>query len=224
VNFGFGFGVPGDGLVVGPLVDGSVAASAGFLAGDAIVGVGGTAVATEADVVAALNEHRAGETVTFAVNRDGETRDIPVTLPEEFAPLPETAAVEPMPISVADMGWDVRETESGVELVALEAGALADLAGLQAGDVITSIGGASIDSTAALRYELAHLEPGATVELAVIRHGEPRVEQWTVPGEFRIGEGAEVASAPEAASDLDVLREEIRLLRSDIESLKQSRR
>jgi S1-C subfamily serine protease len=69
------------GAEVAAVQSGSPAAMAGLAAGDTIVAVDGTTVATPDALVDALSEHPAGEKVTITwLGTDGRTHQTPVTL------------------------------------------------------------------------------------------------------------------------------------------------
>ena len=91
------FDVASDGAIVpaGAIIEsiesggGSVSAAgdAGIEAGDVIVDIGNKTVSTQSDLILAVRLYRVGDTVTFTVERDGETLEFDVTMgqrPEEF--------------------------------------------------------------------------------------------------------------------------------------------
>jgi serine protease Do len=61
-------------------------------------------------------------------------------------------------------------TQADLEVIV--AGSPAETAGLQAGDVITALNGAAIDSSNALDYALSQYGPGDTISLSVLRDGQ----------------------------------------------------
>ena len=63
-----------------PIVPGSPAAKAGLQAGDVIIAVNGTSVASVNQFVATIANYAPGNTVTLTVNRGGETKSIKLTL------------------------------------------------------------------------------------------------------------------------------------------------
>ncbi|MCB0564220.1 MAG: PDZ domain-containing protein [Phaeodactylibacter sp.] len=70
----------------------------------------------------------------------------------------------------------------GVALDGVVSGSGAAAAGLQQGDVVTSIGGHPTNGTYGLRGALAKLEPGETVPVAYIRDGQTMQAQVTLGG------------------------------------------
>ena len=84
-----------DGVLIGDVISGSPAAKAGLERGDVVVALNGE----EADAFDAFRSKIAmtspGEEVTLRVLRDGQERDVEVTLSERTAEPLETAAAEP---------------------------------------------------------------------------------------------------------------------------------
>jgi putative serine protease PepD len=66
-----------------------------------------------------------------------------------------------------------------VGIVSVTSGGPADRAGLQAGDVIRSLGRTATPDTAALAQALAAAKPGQPVTLAVTRDGQQRTVRLT---------------------------------------------
>ncbi len=78
------YGIPA-GAKVSLVTPGLCAANAGLQEGDIITAVGGTAVASSSELIAAKNQYKAGDTVTFTVYRDGQTLALDITFDEENA-------------------------------------------------------------------------------------------------------------------------------------------
>jgi serine protease DegQ len=74
-----------EGIVVESVTDGSAAAAAGIAAGDVIVEFDGEPIESTEDLVTALREKAAGDSVTVALERGGERVEITVTLGERPA-------------------------------------------------------------------------------------------------------------------------------------------
>ncbi len=75
------YGIPA-GAYIEAVLEGSCGEKAGLQAGDIITAVGEDAVSSSAQLASAVKNYRAGDTVTFSVYRDGETRSVTVTLDE----------------------------------------------------------------------------------------------------------------------------------------------
>lgn len=75
---------------------------------------------------------------------------------------------------------DNTESGVGVKLSGIVSGSGAAAAGLQQGDVITSLAGHATNGTYGLRGVLAKLEPGETVQAEFLRDGQPMQAQVTL--------------------------------------------
>ncbi|RAG84364.1 signal protein PDZ [Streptacidiphilus pinicola] len=69
---------------------------------------------------------------------------------------------------------------SGAGVVAVTSGGPADKAGIQAGDVITQLGGITVDSSQALSQALASLKPGQQVQVTYLRDGASKTADVTL--------------------------------------------
>ncbi len=77
-----GYGVPA-GAAVESVSGGSCAEKAGIQVGDVITALDGETVVSQSALSAAISAHRAGDTVTLTVYRQGETLELAVTLDEK---------------------------------------------------------------------------------------------------------------------------------------------
>lgn len=75
------YGIPAGSEVLA-ILEGSCAERGGLQVGDIITAVGETTVSSTAQLQAAVASHRAGDTVTFKVYRNGDTLELQVTLDE----------------------------------------------------------------------------------------------------------------------------------------------
>lgn len=78
----FYYGVQKQGVYVLSVDSGSNAEKAGFERGDLITAVEGTEVLTEAEITKELEKHKVGDTVTFTVTRNRQSKDITMELAE----------------------------------------------------------------------------------------------------------------------------------------------
>lgn len=69
-----------NGVKVESVVEGGPAAQAGLAAGDVLTAVGKSPVANSSDLISVLEDLRAGDVLTFAVDRGGQRVDVAVTL------------------------------------------------------------------------------------------------------------------------------------------------
>ncbi len=76
------------GLYISSVKEGSSAEKAGFLSGDYVVSVDGTLVTTEAEANSILDQKAVGDTVEFAIKRNGQQQKLSLTL-SEYVPSKE---------------------------------------------------------------------------------------------------------------------------------------
>ncbi len=76
------YGVPA-GAYVEAVLDGSCADKAGLKQGDIICAVDGTEVTSSDDLKSAVQDKKAGDSVTFTIYRDGSKQDLTLTLDED---------------------------------------------------------------------------------------------------------------------------------------------
>jgi serine protease Do len=120
---------------------------------------------------------------------------IPIDLARKFADDIIRYGVAHRPrlgVSIADVSAVDAEvyslpSVSGVEVTSVTPGTPADRAGLQLGDVITSLDGRNVNTVADLQSRVASYQPGDRIEVGYIRYGEPG--RVTVQlGEFEVAE------------------------------------
>ena len=78
-------GVNAYGVYVVEVVKGGPAEKAGLQAGDRIVSVDGTEIASKDDLGTLMQEHAAGDTLSITIARDGQMQTVNVTLGEKTA-------------------------------------------------------------------------------------------------------------------------------------------
>lgn len=78
------YGVPA-GAYVEAVLEGSAAEKAGLKVGDIITAMDGSAVSSTSELSAAMKQHKAGDTVTLTVYREGNRVDLTATLDEQTA-------------------------------------------------------------------------------------------------------------------------------------------
>ena len=107
-----------------------------------------------------------------------------------------TAICNALPLTVAFLGVATQAVPGGLQLVtstdtngtsvpAVVAGSAASRAGLQAGDILTSLDGVALASTADLTAALAFEDPGASVPLTYLRKGLLTTVSVTLGGVLR---------------------------------------
>jgi membrane-associated protease RseP (regulator of RpoE activity) len=104
-RLGIYFDPSGDGIIVEEVMPDSPAARAGLKAGDRIARFGDRRISSDADLLGALREVKAGQTVTLEIVRDGEKIERPVSFgaeksgqaTEHKAAIPAIPLVPPAP-------------------------------------------------------------------------------------------------------------------------------
>jgi S1-C subfamily serine protease len=143
---------------------GTQAAAAGLRVGDVVVALDGAPVtarrAEDADVFARqIRQYKAGTPAVFAVWRDGQKMDLPVTLEVQPTPPSEMPWWEDVQLEYAvhDLAFDDRmrlqldPAVTGVLVESAVQAGWANLAGLRGDDVIVQAGGKPVGNVAELR-------------------------------------------------------------------------
>jgi regulator of sigma E protease len=163
-------GIPALKPVLGEVAADSIAASAGFAAGDEIVAVGGEATPTRERVVLAIIERLMdGEPAQVSLrDENGARREVELRLDGDTHALTEPGALLP------GLGFDFWYPTVPAVVGKVVPGSPAERAGLQPGDRVVSIAGEPVADFAAL---VARVQPsaGRTLDLVLERAGA-RVE------------------------------------------------
>ncbi len=179
------------GALVQRVLPGSAAARAGVREGDVIVSFGGQAVLDWQQLPPLVGAMQPGTRSSLSLIRNGKTLELPITvdeLKEESAVAalgPDSPADDPTPtdtqasalgVTVSDPDAVTRERlgigQEGV-VIARVSGASARAAGLNAGDVLLSIGGSDTDSLADFRTA-ARRAPADRAVMLLVARGEVR--------------------------------------------------
>jgi serine protease Do len=175
-----------DGAKVGRVYEGTPAGDAGLREGDTITRIDGTVVVDFEDLRARVAQLEPGHTVLLEVQRDGKTLELSAVLAERPAadrldelkparalapsePAPAPASKGTSPLDELRLGVQVRPGDAGLEVARVDRGSLADRLGLQVGDTIRSINGASIDDAADVPDALR--DNGERLSIDVVRDG-----------------------------------------------------
>jgi serine protease Do len=162
------FNVPAEkGALVGNVEPNSPGAKAGLQRGDVIEELNGQPVNGPNDLRLKVGTLAPGTTVHLKVSRNGETRDVSLTLGESpsgknAGNAPEAAQASPMRgVQVDELTDDIRQQlglrpdVKGVVVTEVPDGSPASDAGLQRGDVIQQINRAPVDSVSEYRRLIA---------------------------------------------------------------------
>jgi membrane-associated protease RseP (regulator of RpoE activity) len=164
-------------VTVQNVVSGGPADKAGVKNGDVITAVDGTAVHTAQDLTQALNGKKAGDNVTLTVQRSGTSQQLQVTLGSRGANSRAAGSgrgvlgVTVQTATDADkQQWKLTTTD-GALISAVQPGSGAATAGLQQGDLITSVNGTTVKNVADLTAALQNAKPGDSVTVQYQRAG-----------------------------------------------------
>lgn len=186
--------------VIKEVIPDSPAANAGMKAGDVLLAVGDTTTATSEQFVDAIKSGKPGDRVNIKLRRDGKEMTVVVKLGErpsspaeggtkspkdsprkgqkppqpagELAPESKTPAEGQA--GKGYLGLAVRETDNGVVVEKVRADGPAKAAGVEAGDVLTSVGDQLVKALGDLDRFLARARPGQKVTLGLRRGDETR--------------------------------------------------
>jgi serine protease Do len=170
-----------EGVLIDVVEPDSPAVRAGVRQGDVITGFNGNHVATPRELSFAVADMPAGKTAGLSVLRDGQERQLNVTVGSERADklASETtpAATRSPPVGLElqplpSQAHGLYGNEGGVLIANVTPGSLADLSGLEPGDVILRVGNQVVTSPADVtaRIRAAQASHGA-VALLVMRQG-----------------------------------------------------
>jgi serine protease Do len=142
------------GALVAEVQDGSPAQKAGFKLRDVITGVDGKPVADSRDLAKQISSFAPGKTVKVTYWRDGKSQDMDVTLgklpgTDQMASAEDsTGPAVDKSASLQDFGLTVApaDNDSGVMITEVDPNGQAAERGLQAGDVILSVGDSTVKS------------------------------------------------------------------------------
>ncbi len=172
----------------GSLVDeaepGSPAAKAGVKPGDVITAVGDAAIKDPRELAQKIGGMAPGTSVTLSVLRNGEPKDLTVTLgtmPAERQAQADTGAgssaapskEQNLGLLLAPADQVAGAGEKGVAVVAVDPDGIAAEHGLQAGDIILDVGGKAVSNPNDIRQDLATLrKDGKQAALMRIQSGD----------------------------------------------------
>lgn len=174
-----------DGVMVGAVAPGSVAAKAGMKPGDVIVGVSGVQIHNMQDYLLFVGNMSPGETLSFKVARNGAMpRSIVMgTDAAEIEAKEAAARAAPSPIGVRQtkrLGVSLQDLQpdqrpegapAAPQVARVESGSLAEAAGLREGDFIEAVDKVTVTSQLDVAAKIQAGMP-ARLLLSVWRAGE----------------------------------------------------
>ncbi len=177
-------------------IDARLAAATGASTGAAVAGVrhdgAGAAVLAPGDVITAVNavpiqtadalrlrvaRAAPGTVLVLGVRRQGAVVTVPVTVRAQPPHHQAAAATTRTPgQAAAPLGLVLRVLAGrGSEVQRVQTGSLADVAGLQVGDVVVSVGATRAPTPDDVAAAVAALKPAGALFLSVERNGQPRL-------------------------------------------------
>src|SRR5205085_4959949 len=165
------------GVTFNSATPGSAADRAGLIGGDVITMFDGHTVKAEDDFMDVLKATPVGKTVDVVFIRDGVTKTTKMTTvsQEENSRLTAVAKSQPkgfIGLSDYDRVAVPNSNIYGVR-IELKRNRPGDLAGLRDGDIVTEVGQIRIRTNEELISRINRATPGSTVNVAVIRDGQP---------------------------------------------------
>ena len=176
------------------------AAKAGLSGGNRTVTINGVNIQVGGDVITAINGQpiqnmqeltsyltlnaKSGETVTLTILRNGQSRQVSVTLAARpSANIPQTGGTSrtagvQMGILAAPLTSDLLQQYNlpsgtqGVLVGPVTPNSPADQAGVQPGDIITALNGHNVTSPQDLRNQLDQVRPGESATVTILRSGQ----------------------------------------------------
>ncbi|WP_461507898.1 Do family serine endopeptidase [Rhodopirellula baltica] len=171
-----------DGALIQGVLDKQPAANANLQPGDVVVSVDGKKVRSSSQLVNYIASRPPGASVSMVINRDGETLTKTVNLQERTSEAMAMfnggsvlgAKLEPItPESAQRYGYS--GMDSGLIVLSVEDGGIADESGLMAGDVIESAGGNAVSSVTALQAIITEAKRQGIPLRLIIRRGNTRM-------------------------------------------------
>jgi len=171
-----------NGAVVTEVTPDAPGAKAGLKAGDVIVGMNGQNVSTAGELQMKVEQQQPGSTINLSVMRDGESKNVAVTLGQlggknNSLNASNESGKPKWGIGITDLNSDVRQqiqAPSQVQGAVVEKvvpGSPADNAGLQPGDVIQSVNRKPTPNASAVQQALASVPKGESVMVRVWSQG-----------------------------------------------------
>jgi serine protease Do len=173
----------GKGVLVNSVTDGSPAAHGDIKQGDVITSFDGKPIKDPRDLAMAVAADEAGHTADVSVWRDNRSHALNVTIRTQDQTKVASASgndgMKPVGMSLEPLTSDAREqlnlppAANGVLVAQVTPGSDADESGVQAGDVIERVGGATVDTPdqVASAIHTAQHEKKPAVSMLVNRNG-----------------------------------------------------
>lgn len=174
------------GVLISHVMQDSPAARAGLQAGDIVVRLNGAPVDTVGAFRNEVASNPPGTTLRLTILRDGREQDLPVeieALPDEEALAARVSeALEQAGLAVENLSTEMAQRfgyamGEGVLVVEVDPGSLAAQAGIQPGNLITSVNRAPVPTVEEFRRALERATPRGTL---LLRVRDPRYSRYIV--------------------------------------------
>jgi Do/DeqQ family serine protease len=172
-----------EGIYIGGFGEASInsaAKAAGMKVGDVVTKIDGMRINTISKLTEAVGRHKPGDVIKVIVNRDGQDKELNVTLKnlsgntnivkgDEVASMAAGNAVtlESLGVKVAELSAEEKEAfnlDGGVKIVKLSSGILADQIQIEEGFVITKVDGKPVKSARELVKLIGGRKSGIRLE------------------------------------------------------------
>ncbi|MBL4847422.1 MAG: PDZ domain-containing protein [Planctomycetes bacterium] len=179
-----------NGAAIQDVAPGSPAAKAGLRQGDLIIEWNGNDVSGSQVLIPYLKRSQSGQTIQFAITRDGWRKALKMTLAS--APATRRAAPRsalPAPKERGYLGIYLTQGDGGEPIIdGVLAGSPAQRDGLRKGDEVLAVNGKTVTDSAGMIAEVGQFGPKDTVAFRVRRSGQVRTVRVRLTR--RPGEGA----------------------------------
>ncbi len=162
-----------NGVYVDSLQTGSAAAAAGVKAGDVITKVDGQGISTSSDLLAIVGSHRPGDRLNLTLLRDGQERELAVTLKNRSGNTDTIKKSAPSAV-LETLGADFQtlskeeaqkwHLDGGVKLTDLQNGKLAQQTDIREGFIITKANKTPVKNVEDLTRQLQNSDGGILLE------------------------------------------------------------
>ncbi len=182
VFIGVGTSPENGGLKVDYTIDDTPASTYGVKVGDVILSMDNVLVSSYSELTRERDKHQHGEAFTLNILRDGHNMTINARFKECSQPNQDQVRREEEPMRPILGVYEDEEADNAQGLVVGEiiSGKGAAAAGLQPGDVITTVDGKSVRGTGSLRTALAGHKPGDPVSVLYLHNGQAQQSNVTL--------------------------------------------
>jgi serine protease Do len=165
------------GALVSDVVEGDPAEKAGLRAGDVITEINGKGVQNTHELLLLIAGLRVGETVRVKVVRNGQEKIFPILIAERTDKTEMASSIvsgEAFGISVQEITPEMAgklglSVKSGIIVVDVQGGSLADEAGIQSQDLILQVNKARVATLRQYKSEIAKVGAKGSVVLLIKR-------------------------------------------------------